>query len=133
MIMPVKYNPPTVAKALAERNSGVKWSVLQATYGTGIKSAVEREMARLRKQRSRAATEQRVELPLPPGTAAALTRICEAAGDEPVSLLSTVTHRLDQIRLDDPATFEYLTRPLKTDISGVVARRAHLIGADCDE
>lgn len=133
MIMPVKYTDDMCADALAQRAKGVKWAVIDTQYGEGIRVAVQRYDARLRKQRSRAATEQRVELPLPPGTAAALTRICEAAGDTPVALLSTVIHMLDQIRLTDPATFQYLTTPPRADVSNVVQRHFHRIGGDSDE
>ncbi|QQG31295.1 hypothetical protein Psm1vBMR14_gp46 [Pseudomonas phage MR14] len=133
MIMPVKYTDDMCADALTQRALGVKWAVIDTQYGEGIRIAAQRYDARLRKQRSRAATEQRVELPLPPGTAAALTRICEAAGDAPVALLSTVIHMLDQVRLTDPATFKYLTTPQRADVSNVVQRHIHRIGGDSDE
>lgn len=133
MIMPVKYTDDMCAQALAQRATGVKWSAIDLQFGDGIRVAAARYDARLRKQRSRAATEQRVEIPLPAGTCAALQRVCEAAGDAPVALLSTVIHMLDQIRLTDPATFKYLTTPQRADVSNVVQRHIHRIGGDSDE
>lgn len=95
--------------------------------------ALVRYKAKLRKRNSRASAEQRIELPLPAGTAAALRRVCEAAGDEPVALLATVVHRLDHIMLTDPATFEFLTRPPRADVTAVAARYADRIGAPAPE
>ena len=133
MIIPVKYTDDMCADALAQRAKGVKWAVIDTQYGEGIRVAVQRYDARLRKQRSRAATEQRVELPLPPGTAAALTRICEAAGDAPVALLSTVIHRLDYLWTVAPVLFADITAPQRADVSNVVQRHIHRIGGDSDE
>lgn len=121
MIMPVKYDPETVAKAIKMRHGGAKWSVLEATFGPGITGACNREMARLRKQRSRATTEQRLEVPLPAGTAAALARVCEAASDEPVALLCQQIHKLDELRQGSPELFRALTAH-RTDVAAVIAK-----------
>ena len=99
----------------------------------GITAAVRRYQAKLRKRNSRASAEQRIELPLPAGTAAALRRVCEVAGDEPVALLATVVHQLDHIMLTDPTTFEFLTRPPRADVTAVAARYADLIDAPAPE
>lgn len=101
----------------------------QERHLPGIRAACKRYQAKLRKRNSRAGAEQRIELPLPAGTAAALRRVCEAAGDEPVALLATVVHQLDHIMLTDPATFEFLTRPPRADVTAVAARYADRIGA----
>jgi hypothetical protein len=113
--------------ALRELDCGKTWPDLEQSM-PGIQAAVRRYQAKLRKRNSRASAEQRIELPLPAGTAAALRRVCEAAGDEPVALLATVVHQLDHIMLTDPATFEFLTRPPRADVSKVAARYAHLVG-----
>lgn len=94
----------------------------------GITAAVRRYKAKLRKRNSRASAEQRIELPLPAGTAAALRRVCEAAGDEPVALLSQQIHLLDRVLAADAALFAKLTR-YDTDVTAVAARYAHLVGA----
>lgn len=94
----------------------------------GIQAAVRRYQAKLRKRNSRASAEQRIELPLPAGTAAALRRVCEAAGDEPVALLSQQIHMLDRVLAADAALFQRLTR-YDTDVTAVAARYADLIGA----
>lgn len=94
----------------------------------GITAAVRRYQAKLRKRNSRASAEQRIELPLPAGTAAALRRVCEAAGDEPVAVISLVLHILDEAREKHPDIFKYLTT-YRTDVTAVAARYADLIGA----
>lgn len=94
----------------------------------GITAAVRRYQAKLRKRNSRASAEQRIELPLPSGTAAALRRVCEAAGDEPVALLSQQIHMLDRVLAADAGLFAKLTR-YDTDVTDVAARYADLIGA----
>lgn len=94
----------------------------------GIRAACKRYQAKLRKRNSRASAEQRIELPLPAGTAAALRRVCEAAGDEPVALLSQQIHMLDRVLAADAGLFERLTR-YDTDVTAVAARYAELIGA----
>lgn len=90
--------------------------------------ALFRYKAKLRKRNSRASAEQRIELPLPAGTAAALRRVCEAAGDEPVAVISLVLHILDEAREKHPDIFKYLTT-YRTDVTAVAARYADLIGA----
>ena len=100
---------------------------LEGSY-PGITAAVRRYQAKLRKRNSRASAEQRIELPLPAGTAAALRRVCEAAGDEPVALLSQQIHMLDRVLAADAALFAKLTR-YDTDVTAVAARYADRIGA----
>lgn len=129
MIMPIRYTEEMILDAKARRGAGTKWAVLDEEYGDGIRMAVSKHDARVRKARSRAATEQRVELPLPPGTAAALARICEASGDSPVGTISLVIHTLDDCRANHPEIFKYLTTPPRTDVTNVVERHAHRIGA----
>jgi tRNA G37 N-methylase Trm5 len=85
-----------------------------------------------RKRRSRAATGGRIELPLPPGTHAALERVCKAADDAPVALLSHMVHVLDALRETAPEQFKLLTA-YHTDVSTVVQRYLHLIGEDNDQ
>jgi hypothetical protein len=104
---------------------------LEGSY-PGITAAVRRYQAKLRKRNSRASAEQRIELPLPAGTAAALRRVCEAAGDEPVAAISRVIHVLDEAREKHPEIFKYLTT-YRTDVTDVAARYAHLVGGDTDE
>ena len=113
--------------ALRELDCGKTWPDLEQMQ-PGIQAAVRRYQAKLRKRNSRASAEQRIELPLPAGTAAALRRVCEAAGDEPVALLSQQIHMLDRILVADAALFQRLTR-YDTDVTAVVARYADLIGA----
>lgn len=108
-------------------NLGVSWES-QSEHMPGIQAAVRRYQAKLRKRNSRASAEQRIELPLPAGTAAALRRVCEAAGDEPLALLSQQIHMLDRVLAADAALFARLTR-YDTDVTAVAARYADLIGA----
>lgn len=115
------------AEAVCEALKGTPWAQLDAQQ-PGIWSACKRYQAKLRKRNSRASAEQRIELPLPAGTAAALRRVCEAAGDEPVALLSQQIHMLDRVLAADAALFAKLTR-YDTDVTAVVARYADLIGA----
>ena len=122
------YTDEQCADATYAAHNGTDWTTLEEAK-PGIRDACRRHNAKLRKRNSRASTEQRIELPLPAGTAAALRRVCEAAGDEPVALLATVVHQLDHIMLTDPATFEFLTRPPRADVTAVAARYADLIGA----
>lgn len=86
-----------------------------------------------RKRKSRAKLGTRVELPLPPGTAAALARICEASGDTPVGLLSLLIHKFDAMLVEEPVRFHLLTLPPRADITDVVERHAHRIGAPVPE
>lgn len=84
-----------------------------------------------RKRRSRASVAHRIELPLPDGTAAALERVCVAAGDVPVALLSQQIHLLDRMLRLDPAKFAELTG-YKIDVSSVVAKHIDKIGNESD-
>lgn len=85
-----------------------------------------------RKRRSRSNTAGRIELPLPPGTHAALERVCKAADDAPVALLSHMVHVLDRLRESAPEQFKLLTS-YSTDVSNVVERYLHLIGEENDD
>lgn len=109
MIMPIKYTDEMVAEALAMRERGEKQAVIHATFGEGIESAIRRVAARDRKRRSRLAGVI-VELRMPNGTAAALERVCTAAGDEAVALLSQQIHKLDQVLAGDRAAFDIWVR-----------------------
>lgn len=129
MIIPLRYTEEMILDAKARRAAGANWSVLDEQYGDGIRMAVSKHDARVRKARSRAATEQRVELPLPPGTAAALARICEASGDTPVGILSLLIHKFDAMLVEEPVRFHLLTLPPRADVTNVVERHAHRIGA----
>lgn len=127
MIMPIKYTDSMVAEALAMRARGEKQVVIQATFGEGIESAIRRVAARDRKRASRAKVG-RVELNLPAGTAAALGRVCEAAGDAPVALLSQQIHKLDQLLAGDRAAFDAWVR-YGNNVAGVAARHIDKVGA----
>lgn len=122
------YTDEECASALALVQAGKRfWRNLEL-HRPGIEAAVRRYQAKLRKRNSRASAEQRIELPLPAGTAAALRRVCEAAGDEPVALLSQQIHLLDRVLAADAALFARLTR-YDTDVTAVAARYADRIGA----
>lgn len=120
------YTDEQCEAAIAEFNEGFPWAQLDAKQ-PGIWSAVRRYQAKLRKRNSRASAEQRIELPLPAGTAAALRRVCEAAGDEPVALLSQQIHMLDRVLDADATLFAKLTR-YETDVTAVVARHIDQLG-----
>jgi len=107
----------------------IEWG---GTFSADQAAAVRRYQAKLRKRNSRASAEQRIELPLPAGTAAALRRVCEAAGDEPVALLSQQIHVLDRVLAADAGLFAKLTR-YDTDVTDVAARYAHLVGGSEQE
>lgn len=127
----IKYTDQMVAEALAMRKRGEKQAVIHATFGAGIESAIIRVQARDRKRASRESVGARVELPLPEGTAAALERVCAAAGDVPVALLSQQIHLLDRMLRLDPAKFAELTG-YKIDVSSVVAKHIDKVGGDPD-
>lgn len=121
------YSDLDCGMALRVIDCGKTWPDLEQMQ-PGIQAAVRRYQAKLRKRNSRASAEQRIELPLPAGTAAALRRVCEAAGDEPVALLSQQIHMLDRVLAADAALFARLTR-YDTDVTAVAARYADRIGA----
>lgn len=131
MPMPLKYSDEMVAEAVRMRKAGTKWVVIDATFGDGIRMAVQRVAARERKRLSRANVTGRIELPLPAGTHAALERVCLAADDAPVALLSHMVHVLDALREAAPEQFKLLTA-YHTDVSKAVQRYMHLIGEDED-
>lgn len=131
MVNTIKYTDEMVADALAMRARGEKQAVIHLTYGEGIESAIRRVQARDRKRASRA-NVGRVELNLPKGTAAALERVCEAAGDAPVALLSQQIHKLDQLLTGDRAAFDAWVR-YGNNVAGVAARHIERIGGDSDE
>lgn len=125
-----QYSDDDCIVALAVIEEGDSLSE-QELYKPGITAAVRRYQAKLRKRASRADSGQRIELPLPAGTAAALRRVCEAAGDEPVAVISLVLHVLDEAREKHPDIFKYLTT-YRTDVTAVAARYAHLVGGEPD-
>ena len=127
MVNHIKYTDEMVAEALAMRARGEKLD----TFGEGIESAIRRVAARDRKRASRA-NVGRVELNLPAGTAAALERVCGAAGDAPVALLSQQIHKLDQLLAGDRAAFHAWVR-YGNNVAGVAARHIERIGGDSDE
>lgn len=98
-----------VERAYGMRCCGAKLAVIRAMFGPDVEKEVQRLMARDRKRASRA-NKGRVELNLPDGTAAALERVCAAAGDEAVALLSQQIHKLDQLLTGDPAAFDTWVR-----------------------
>lgn len=126
-----QYTDKQCEAALAAYRDGHCWKSREQMQ-PGIQAAVRRYQAKLRKRNSRASAEQRIELPLPAGTAAALRRVCEAAGDEPVAVISLVLHILDEAREKHPDIFKYLTT-YRTDVTAVAARYADLIGAPAPE
>lgn len=128
--MPVKYTDEMCIEARKQRAAGVKWSVLDAQYGRGIRVAVSRLRARERKAASREG-KGRVELNLPDGTAAALKRVCEAACDAPVALLSQQIHKLDQLLAGDREAFDMWVR-YGTNVANVAARHIDRIGGSDD-
>lgn len=127
MVNHIKYTDEMVAEALALRVRGEKQAVIHATFGEGIESAIRRVAARDRKRASRAG-KGRLELNLPAGTATALERVCEAAGDAPVALLSQQIHKLDQLLAGDRAAFDAWVR-YGNNVAGVAARHIERIGA----
>ena len=125
------YTDEQCADATYAAHNGTDWATLEEAK-PGIRDACRRHNAKLRKRNSRASAEQRIELPLPAGTAAALRRVCEAAGDEPVALLSQQIHMLDRVLAADAGLFARLTR-YDTDVTAVAARYADRIGAPAPE
>lgn len=122
-----QYTDKQCEAALAAYRDGHCWKSREQMQ-PGIQAAVRRYQAKLRKRNSRASAEQRIELPLPAGTAAALRRVCEAAGDEPVALLSQQIHMLDKLREGNPSLFKWLTTH-QVEVATVAARYADRIGA----
>ena len=90
---------------------------------------LKRIAARDRKRASRAGVGSRIELPLPTGTAAALERVCAAAGEAPVALLSQQIHKLDQLLAGDRAAFDAWVR-YGNNVAGVAARHIDKVGRD---
>lgn len=124
-----KYTDSMVHEALAMRARKVNQVVIHATFGAGIEAAIRRVQARDRKRASRADVAQRVELNLPEGTAAALKRVCDAAGDVPLALLSQQIHKLDQLLAGDRAAFDAWVR-YGNDMAGVVGKYIERIGGE---
>lgn len=99
-------------------------------YGTP--EELKRHNAKLRKQASRAAAEPVLSLPLPPGTAAALERVCAAARfDDPRELIATQIHRLDALLACDRHAFDKQTRVTVT--VGNLDKWLPLIGAEPEQ
>ena len=71
----------------------------------------QREADRARKAKSRAKCGGLIELPLPPGTAAALDRVAEAAGfEDRRELIAMQIHKLDQLLQGDRHAFDQWVR-----------------------
>lgn len=99
---------------------------------TGTPEELKRHNAKLRKQASRAAAEPVLSLPLPSGTAAALTRICAASGfDDPRELIAAQLHRLDALLTSDRHAFDQQTRVTVT--VGNLDKWLPLIGAEPEQ
>lgn len=98
----------------------------------GSTAELKRHNAKLRKQASRAAAEPVLSLPLPPGTAAALERICAAAGfDDPRELIAAQIHRLDALLTSDRHAFKEQTRVTVT--VGNLDKWLPLLGAETEQ
>ena len=82
--------------------------------------------ATLRKRRSRAKLGQRIELPLPPGTAEALARICHAGSfEDQREAISTMIHRIDALLQQHPEAVRLLSHPVSAgDLSHYLERLA---------
>lgn len=99
---------------------------------SGTPEELKRHNAKLRKQASRAAAEPVLSLPLPPGTAAALERICAAAGfDDSRELIAAQVHRLDALLASDRHAFDQQTRVTVT--VGNLDKWLPLIGAEPEQ
>lgn len=99
---------------------------------SGTPEELKRHNAKLRKQASRAAAEPVLSLPLPPGTAAALERVCAAAGfDDPRELIAAQVHRLDALLASDRHAFDKQTRVTVT--VGNLDKWLPLIGAEPEQ
>ena len=81
----------------------------------------KREAARLRKQRSRAKAEPTLVLPLPPGLAQKLERICVAGGfEDPRELISNLILNAEAAYdAGDRHEFERMVRVTVTPMNGL--------------
>lgn len=95
----------------------------------GDKAALKKHNNKLCKQAARAKADPVLELPLPPGIAAALARVCEAGGfEDPRELIDLQIRRLDALLTSDRHLFEQLTRVTVT--LGSLAKWHALLGLD---
>lgn len=96
---------------------------------TGTPEELKRHNAKLRKQASRARGPDYLMLPLPQGTAAALSRVIRAAGfDDPRELIAAQIHQLDALLTSDRHAFDQQTRVTVT--VGNLDKWLPLIGAE---
>lgn len=95
----------------------------------GDKAALKRHNNKLCKQASRAKADPVLQLPLPPGIAAALDRICAAGGfEDPRELIDLQIRRLDALLASDRQLFNALTRVTVT--VGSLEKWHALLGLD---
>ncbi len=88
-------------------------------FFTGTPAELKRHNNKLCKRLARAAATPSLVLPLPPGIAAALDRVCTAAGfEDPRELLDLQIRRLDALLTHDRQLFDALTRVTVT-VSGL--------------
>ena len=100
---------------------------------TGTTADLKRHNNKLCKRAARANADPELVLPLPPGIAAALDRVCSAAGfEDPRELLDLQIRRLDALLTSDRQLFEVLTRVTVT-VTGLEKYYALLDGTVKDE
>lgn len=100
---------------------------------TGTPAELKRHNNKLCKRAARAVADPTLVLPLPPGIAAALDRVCKAGGfEDPRELLSTLVLKLEAIwDAGDRHQFEYLTT-MTVSVSGL-EKFFHVLGAEPEE
>lgn len=95
----------------------------------GDKAALKRHNNKLCKQASRAKADPVLQLPLPPGIAAALDRVCKAGGfEDPRELIDLQIRKLDALLTSDRQLFDELTRVTVT--VGPLDKWHELLGLD---
>ena len=96
---------------------------------TGTPEELKRHNAKLRKQASRAAADPILALPLPPGLARALDRVCAAGGfDDQREAVSQLILGADKLLACDRPRFDKLTNVTVT--IGSLGKWLPLIGAE---
>ena len=96
---------------------------------TGTSEELKRHNAKLRKQASRAAADPVLALPLPPGLAQALDRVCGAGGfDDQREAISQLILGADKMLTSDRPQFDKLTNVTVT--IGNLDKWLALIGAE---
>lgn len=101
---------------------------------TGDKAALKRHNNKLCKQAARAKADPSLVLPLPPGIASALDRVCSAAGfEDPRELLDLQIRRLDAMLASDRHLFDMLTRVTVTIDPSSLEKYHALIGQEPKE